>query len=87
MRLGVSAGLLSAGAATSWWTLGAGAAIAFGVSALWDRIDDPAADIQRNLEGSLNSLATKGADAMLEEMTKVVNARRRLWQHAAEEMH
>ena len=86
-RLGVSAGLLSAGAATSWWTLGAGAAIAFAVSALWDWVDDPAGDIQRNLEGSLYSLGTKGADALLVEMTKVVNARRGLWQRAAEEMH
>ena len=86
-RLGVSAGLLSVGAATSWWTLGAGAAIAFAVSELWDWIDDPAGDIQRNLEGSLDSLGTKGADAILQEMTKVVNARRGLWQHAAEEMN
>ena len=86
-RLGISAGLLSAGAATSWWTFGAGAAVGLGVSVLWDWIDDPAGDIQRNLEASLDSLGTKGADAILQEMTKVVSARRVLWQHAAEEMH
>jgi len=86
-RLGVSAGVLSAGAATSWWTFGAGAAIAFAVNALWEWIDDPAGDIQEEVEDSLDNLGTKGADAIREEMIKVVTARRVLWREAAEEMH
>jgi len=85
-RLGVSAGILSAGAATSWWTLGAGLAIGFAVNELWDWIDDPAGDIQREVEGSLDNLAVKGADAIREEMIKVVTSRRMLWQGAAEGM-
>jgi hypothetical protein len=85
-RLGVSAGILSAGAATSWWTLGAGLAIGFAVNELWDWIDDPAGDIKREIEGSLDNLAMKGSDAIREEMIKVVTSRRMLWQGAAEGM-
>lgn len=85
-RLGVSAGILSAGAATSWWTLGAGLAIGFAVNELWDWIDDPAGDIKREVEGSLDNLAMKGSDAIREEMIKVVTSRRLLWQGAAEGM-
>ena len=87
MRLGVSSGILVAGGATSWWTLGAGAAIAFAVSALWDWIDDPASDIRKGVEDSLDNLGNKGAEAIREEMIKVVTARRMLWREAAEGMH
>jgi hypothetical protein len=87
MRLGVSAGILTAGGATSWWTFGAGAAIGFAVSALWDWIDDPAADIRKGVEDSLDNLGKKGADAIRDEMIKVVTARRMLWREAAEGMH
>jgi hypothetical protein len=86
-RLGVSAGILSAGASTSWWTFGASLAIGFAVNALWEWIDDPAGDIQRQVEGSLDNLALKGAEAIREEMIKVVTDRRLLWQGAAEAMH
>lgn len=86
-RVGVSSGVLTAGAATSWWTFGAGLAIGFAVSALWDWIDNPAADIRKNVEESLDRLAAAGADAILAEMTRVVDARRALWQESAEEMH
>jgi hypothetical protein len=44
-RLGVSGGILTAGAASSWWTAGIGVAVALVidlmVSAVWDWVDDP----------------------------------------------
>jgi hypothetical protein len=86
MRLGISAGILTAGAATSWWTFGAGTAIAFAVSALWEWIDDPAGDIKREVESSLDDLGKNGAEAIREEMSKVVTARRMLWRESAEGM-
>jgi hypothetical protein len=86
-RVGVGVGVLSAGAATSWWTLGAGLAIGFAVSALWDWIDDPAGDIRTNVEASLDDLAASGADAILAEMSRVVEARRALWQQSVKKMH
>lgn len=81
-RVGVTAGVLSAGAATSWWTFGAGAAIGFVVSALWDWIDNPAKDVQREVERSLDDLSVKVADAVRDEMVKVVEARHAIWEKA-----
>jgi hypothetical protein len=85
-RVGVTAGVLSAGAATSWWTFGAGAAIGFVAGALWDWIDDPAKDVQREVERSLDDLSVKVADAVRDEMVKVVAARHAIWEKAAKEM-
>ena len=55
VRLGVSAGLLGAGAANSWWTLGAGIVLGLIADMAWDAIDDPAGDIERRDCGSAGS--------------------------------
>jgi len=57
-RLGVSGGILTAGAASSWWTAGIGVAVALlidlMVSTVWDWVEDPkgrlADEINRKLE-------------------------------------
>lgn len=86
LRLGVSAGILSAGVTTSWWTLGAGAVIGLIVDAVWEWIDDPAGDIEREMITALDKLASDASTAIKEEMNKVVAQRSALWRKTVTEM-
>lgn len=83
VRLGVSAGILTAGAANSWWTLGVGVVIGIIVDALWTRIDDPQGDIARATVSELDEIAFKGSSAIREEMHAVAEQRHELWHQAA----
>lgn len=84
-RMGVSAGLLGAGAANSWWTLGAGMVLGVIADLVWDAIDDPAGDIERETLQALNQLADAGAGALREELRGALNKRSKFWNKTIEE--
>ena len=86
VRLGVSAGILSTGAATSPWTLGASVVIGLVVDALWEWIDDPAGDIEREMVTALDKLSSDASTAIKEEMDEVVAQRSVLWNKTITEM-
>lgn len=84
-RLGVSAGVIAAGAANSWWTVGAGVVLGLIADMIWSWIDDPAGDIERETVNALDRLATNGSDALRSELGTVVTNRVELWKAAVEE--
>ena len=86
IRLGVSAGLLGAGAVSSWWTLGAGIVLGLVADQVWEVIDDPAGDIERDTLAALDKVATNGSAALRDELGTVLTQRRELWAKAVEEM-
>ena len=86
VRLGVSAGILGTGAANSWWTLGGGLLLGLAVDAVWQWIDDPAGDIERETVAALESLANDGSAALRSELGAVVTTRVGLWNQAVQEM-
>jgi hypothetical protein len=86
VRLGVSAGILGTGAATSWWTIGGSLVLGVLVDAVWQWIDDPAGDIKRATVAALEKLAVDGSAALRGELGDGVTARADLWDRAVEEM-
>lgn len=84
-RIGVSTGLLGFGAANSWWTLGAGMVLGVIADLVWDAIDDPAGDIERETLQALDHLADAGAGALREELRVALNKRREFWEKTIEE--
>lgn len=86
VRLGVSAGILGAGAASSAWTIGGSLVLGLLVDAVWQWIDDPAGDIERETVAALEQLALDGEAALRAELGELVTARRVLWDRAVEEM-
>jgi hypothetical protein len=86
VRLGVSGGILGTGAANSWWTLGGGLLLGLVVDAVWQWVDDPAGDIERETVAALDSLANDGSAALRSELGAVVTMRAGLWDRAVEEM-
>lgn len=85
-RLGVSAGILAAGAANSWWSFGAAIVIGVVVDALWTWIDDPVGDIDREVRSALDNTANQGKRALSEELTKVLTEKTVLWKNATDKM-
>ena len=85
VRLGVSAGILGTGAATSGWTIGGSLVLGVLVDAVWQWIDDPAGDIERETVAALEQLAVDGEAALSAELGELVTARRVLWDRAVEE--
>jgi len=79
VRLGVSSGILTAGAANSWWSFGAALVIGVAVDMIWEWVDDPAGDIEREMIVALDNLSTQGSTAIREEMAKTISARSKLW--------
>lgn len=86
VRLGVSAGILGAGAANSWWSFGAAFVIGIVVDVIWEWIDDPAGDIEREMVSALDKLAVDASTAIQEEMNKVISHRNELWNKTVTEM-
>lgn len=86
LRLGVSAGILSTSAASSVWTLGATLIIGLLADMIWQWIDDPAGDIERETAAALEQLAASGSQAIRGEMSVVVAQRQEVWARAVEEM-
>ncbi len=86
IRLGVSAGILTTGAANSWWSFGAALVIGIVVDVIWEWIDDPAGDIEREMIRALDSLSSEASSAIKDEMNKVVAKRSTLWEQVVKEM-
>ncbi len=86
VRLGVSAGILGTGAASSLWTLGGGLLVGLVVDAVWQWVDDPAGDIERETVVALESLANDGSAALRSELGSIVTTRAGLWDQAVQEM-
>lgn len=79
VRLGVSAGLLAAGASNAWWSLGVGLMVGFVVDAAWDQITDPAGDIEGKTVQGLDDMAGKSSQVVQEELLKDLSHRNTLW--------
>ncbi|KAF0155436.1 MAG: hypothetical protein FD159_2170 [Syntrophaceae bacterium] len=86
IRLGVSAGIFATGAANAWWTLGASIVIGIIVDAIWDWIDDPAGDIEREVIGSLDELSKNGSEEIKKALSQIVEQRNNLWTKTVKEM-
>ena len=85
-RLGVSAGALAVGAANSLWSLGTTLVIGVVVDQIWEWVDDPAEDIEREMIDTLDELSQKASTAIEEEMNKKILQRRELWNKAVMEI-
>ncbi len=79
IRLGVSAGILTAGVANSPWSLGASFLIGFAVERVWSVFDDPQGDIEREMVALLDQLSEQASTVIDVEMNKVVSQRNQLW--------
>lgn len=86
VRLGVTAGILSAAAATSWWTLGAGVAIGFAVDAAVKYFKNPEEDVRKDVERALDEFAATGKDTIQQELGQAVAKRSAFWNQAAKGM-
>jgi hypothetical protein len=86
VRLGVSAGILGTSAAASWWTFGSALVIGLVADVIWEWIDDPAGDIERELVKALDKLSKDASNAIEEEMNKVISRRSELWDMTVTEM-
>ena len=79
VRIGVSRGILAAGAASSWWSLGAGLAVGLVVDMAWEWMDDPRSEIEKETLAVLDLLSSQTSTAIHDEMMNVVSERTRLW--------
>ena len=86
LRLGVSTGILTAGAANSWWSFGAAAVVGILVDVAWELIDDPAGDIEREMVSALDWISINGSYAIRDEMAKTIAKRCELWNKTVEEI-
>lgn len=82
VRLGVSAGLLAAGASNAWWSLGAGLVIGFAVDAAWDQITDPAGDIGGKTAQGLDDMAGQSSQVVQDALLKDLSHRNTLWKRS-----
>lgn len=86
LRLGVSAGILATGAANSWWSFGAALVIGVVVDVVWEWVDDPAGDIEREMTSALDKLSLEASTAINDEMNKVISQRSELWNKTVTEI-
>lgn len=86
VRLGVTVGILSAGAATSWWTLGVGVAIGFAVDAAVKYLKNPVEDVRRDVGRALDEFAITGKDSVRLELEQAAGKRSTFWYAAAKGM-
>jgi hypothetical protein len=86
MQLGVSTGILVAGGATSWWTLGIGLAVGVAVDFAWEWFDDPAGKIEKEMIHALDELGSRGRSAIESDLNKVLSDREQLWMGAIQQM-
>jgi hypothetical protein len=85
-QLGVSTGILVAGGATSWWTLGIGLAVGVAVDFAWEWFDDPAGKIQKEMIQALDELGNRGRSAIDSDLNEVLSDREQLWMGAIQQM-
>ena len=85
VRLGISAGILTAGAANTWWSFGGALVIGVMVDLVWEWVDDPAGDIEREMTDALDGLARKGSTAIKAELLEILEARCAFWRETIHE--
>ena len=86
IRMGVSAGILGTGAANTWWSLGGSVVIGIIVDVLWEWIDDPTGDVEREMGSAIDSLAQRCDSALSQELQKVNQQKQDLWLKASSSM-
>ena len=63
-----------------------GIVIGLAVDLIWDWIDNPAGDIERESLAALDNVSAKVSSAIVQEMTQVASQRFILWNAAAQGM-
>lgn len=63
-----------------------GVVIGIIVDAIWEWIDDPAGDIEREMIIALDNLSHNAASAITAEMNEVISKRGELWDHIVKEI-
>lgn len=86
VRMGVSAGILGAGATNSWWSFGSSVVIGIIVDAVWEWIDDPTGDVEREVGKAIDNLAQLCDSALSQELQKVSQQKHDLWLKASDSM-
>lgn len=86
IRLGISAGILSAGAANSWWSFGAAFVIGIIVDAVWEWVDNPEGKIDSATNAALDKLSNQASTAIREQMTNARSKRSELWEKTVEQI-
>lgn len=74
------------GALNGWYSLGVGFVVGLVVDVVWQWVDDPAADIERQTAAALRQLGADGSAALRAELTALVMERRAQWDRVAAEM-
>jgi hypothetical protein len=79
VRLGIQAGILTVGAANFWWNLGTSIIISLIVDAIWNWIDDPVGDIEREINNTLDKMANDSTREINSELYQVLAKKKVLW--------
>ncbi len=85
IRLGVSVGIWTAAAGSSWWTLGGSVFLGLIANALWNYFTHPAQAVESAMVIELDKMAASGSAVIQEELTKKVAIRSQLWQTTVSE--
>lgn len=83
IRLGVSAGVWTVAAGSSWWTLGGSLFVGLIANAIWNYYSEPAQTIETAMVIELDKMASSGSAVIRQELTKKVAARSQFWQATA----
>jgi hypothetical protein len=86
-RIGVQSGMLAAGAATSWSTFGVSLVIGVLADLTWTWIDDPKADVERDVLRATTKIATDGMNGLNAEFARVLARRATLWRETLKPRH
>jgi hypothetical protein len=90
IRLGISAGILGAGAGSSWATFGIGLAVAviidWIVSKIWDWYADPKGELAKKIDEELDTLRDMIIDELRQQLLDYSGARSALREKAIREL-
>ena len=85
VRLGVSAGIWTMAAGSSWWTLGGSIFLGILANLIWNYYTQPAQTVEASMVVELDKMAASGSAVIRDELTKKVAARSQLWHTTASE--
>jgi hypothetical protein len=85
IRLGVSAGIWTMAASSSWWTLGGSVFIGLIANAIWNYYSQPAQKVEATMIVELDKMGSGGSAVIRDELTKKVAARSQFWQTTVNE--
>lgn len=78
-RVGVSAGLIAAGAANGWWTFGGSVVVGAGAAYAWNKWNPPGKQIESEVNRRLDELSESGSLAILNEVNDLAMHRLSHW--------